>query len=221
MNLHELFEDEERSVLSVKGKQPEHLDSHFSCSNNKLTSLEEAPSSVGGDFSCYKNKLTSLEDGAPSSVNGDFYCYNNTLTSLEGAPSSVGGDFFCSENNLTSLEGAPSSVGGSFYCSDNNLTSLEGAPSSVNGDFYCYNNTLTSLHHIHKQIKHIGGNANFENNQIVSHVLGLLLIDGLKEVYLDNRKVQNIINKHLKGDRDVFACQDELIENGLDDYARL
>jgi hypothetical protein len=202
MKLHELFESEERSVLSVKGKQPDHVTDHFSCANNKLTSLEGAPSSVGGTFFCANNKLTSLE-GAPSSVGGNFNCYNNKLTSLEGAPSSVGGNFNCYNNKLTSLEGAPSSVGGNFNC---------------------YNNNLTSLHNIHKQIKHIkhiGRWVAFEDNPIKSHVLGLLLIDGLYGVILDNREVSDIINKHLKGERDVFACQEELIEAGFEEFAQL
>lgn len=109
---------------------------------------------------------------------------------------------------------------GDWNCSDK-LTSLEGAPSSIGGDFSCYNNNLTSLHNIHKQIKYIGGYADFERNPITSHVLGLLLIDGLMKVFLDNKKVEEIINKHLAGDRDVFACQEELIENGFDEYAQL
>jgi hypothetical protein len=157
MKVHELFEEEERSILSVMGKQPMHFNGHFSCSNKKLTSLK----------------------GAPSSVSGYFSCYSNNLTSLEGAPSSVGGHFVCSRNKLT------------------------------------------SLHNIHKQIKHIGLNANFEFNPITSCVLGLLLIDGLKEVYLDNTHLQSIINKHIKGDKDIFACQEELIENGFDEFAKL
>ena len=33
---------------------------YFYCSDNKLTSLEGAPSQVGGEFSCSGNKLTSL-----------------------------------------------------------------------------------------------------------------------------------------------------------------
>ena len=136
MKLHELFEDQERSVLSVMGKQPEH-------------------------------------------------------------------------------------VNGSFFCSYNKLTSLEGAPSSVGGNLSCFNNKLTSLHNIHKQIKYIGGIATFNDNPIISHVLGLLLIDGLKEVFLDNKKVRVILNKHLEGDRDVFACQEELIENGYEEFAQL
>ena len=157
MKVHELFEEEERSILSVMGKQPMHFNGHFSCSNKKLTSLK----------------------GAPSSVSGYFSCYSNNLTSLEGAPSSVGGHFVCSRNKLT------------------------------------------SLHNIHKQIKHIGLNANFEFNPITSCVLGLLLIDGLKTVYLGNTKVQDILNKHIKGDKDIFACQEELIENGFDEFAKL
>ena len=220
MKLHELFEDEERSILSVMGKQPDHCPGDFYCGGNNLTSLEGAPSSVGGEFSCSRNNLTSLE-GAPSSVSGNFYCYDNNLTSLKGAPSSVGGEFSCSRNNLTSLEGAPSSVGGDFHCSDNKLTSLEGAPSSVGGKFYCYDNKLTSLHNIHKQIKHVGRIADFIGNPITSHVLGLLMIDGLKEVNLDNKEVEKIIDRHLSGDRDVFACQEELIEAGFEDFAQL
>ena len=50
----------------------------FSCSYNKLTSLENCPDYVGGDFSCSINHLTSLEF-APSEVGGEFSCYNNPL----------------------------------------------------------------------------------------------------------------------------------------------
>jgi hypothetical protein len=59
---------------------------------------------MNGVFYCYNNKLKSLQ-GAPSVVNGYFYCYNNKLTSLAGAPSVVKGDFYCADNNLTSLAG--------------------------------------------------------------------------------------------------------------------
>jgi hypothetical protein len=117
----------------------------FYCGNNKLTSLEGAPTHVGGGFSCGNNQLTSLE-GAPTSVGGDFYCYNNQLTSLEGAPTSVGGDFYCNNNQLTSLEGAPKDVGGGFDCIFNKLTSLAGAPTHVSGGFWCsYDKNLPLL----------------------------------------------------------------------------
>ena len=116
----------------------------FGCHDNKLTSLEGAPQSVGRDFDCHRNQLTSLE-GGPQSVGGDFYCHNNKLTTLEGSPESVVGHFNCGHNQLTSLKGAPKSVGGNFVCQVNPLTSLEGSPKSVSGDFYCDGNQLRSL----------------------------------------------------------------------------
>ena len=69
---------------------------------------------VSGNFFCSDNKLTSLE-GAPQTVGGNFFCEINKLTSLEGAPQTVGGGFDCSYNDLTSLEGAPRTVGGNFF----------------------------------------------------------------------------------------------------------
>ena len=153
---------------------------------------------------------------------GNFRCSKKSLTSLEGAPRIVtSGGFQCAENRLTSLKGGPTSVSALFSCCENRITSLEGAPYFVGGSFYCHNNKLTSLHNIHKQIKHIGAIANFVSNPIISCVLGLLLIDGLKEIFLDNQKVQVIMYKHLHGGRDIFACQEELIENGFEDFAQL
>ena len=154
-------------------------------------------------------------------VGGDVNCDNNKLTSLQGAPQSVSGYFSCYGNKLTSLQGATQSVAGDFFCSNNKLTSLQGAPQSVGGDFYCGNNKLTSLHDIHKQIKSIKGTFYCDDDKIKSHILGLLLIKDLKE--LDGiKEVENIINKHLvAGDHDVHMCQEDLIQAGFPEMARL
>jgi hypothetical protein len=157
------------------------------------------------------------------------YCsYSNAkLTSLEGSPKHVSDDFTCYSNNLKSLKGGPEYVGSDFYCFDNVITSLEDAPSYIGGEFLCHNNNLTSLHNIHKQIKHIGQVADFQQNPIKSCVLGLLLIEGLKQVLIDDNSgmadepIHDIINRHLEGDRDVFACQEDLINAGYEDYAKL
>ena len=95
-----------------------NVEGFFDCDNNELTSLENAPKSVGGSFNCKENLLTSLV-GASEYVGGNFYCSQNKLTSLVGAPKTVGGNFDCSYNDLTSLEGAPEYVGGIFVCNDN------------------------------------------------------------------------------------------------------
>ena len=83
---------------------------------------------------------------------------------------------------------------------------------------------ISLLRYIHKIIKHIGGRAFFNNCPITECILGLLLIDELEFVGFShgaNEELQTIMNKHLKGDRDLFACQEELIENGFEDLAQL
>jgi hypothetical protein len=152
---------------------------------------------------------------------GPFSCYYRNMTSLEGAPSVVNGYFSCADNKLTSLQGAPSIVKGYFVCINNNLTSLEGAPSVVKNSFVCSNNKLKSLAGIHKIIKEIHGFADFNGNPIKSDVLGLMRIKGLMKVYLDNKQVQNILNKYLAGDRDIIRCQSELQDAGLEEFAKL
>jgi hypothetical protein len=113
------------------------------------------------------------------------------------------GDFDCFRNQLTSLEGAPTSVGGNFDCSFNNLTSLEG---------------------IEKILKKMDGNFYAEGNPLKSHVIGLLLMKGCKKVELDNKQVQEILNRHLKspfGNKRVIDCQSELLDANLDEFAKL
>lgn len=199
MRLKELFESEERSVLTVKGNVNKHFHGNFTVGLQELTSLEGSPETVNRDFSCSGNKLKTL-DFAPKEVGGDFYCRDNRLESLKGGPVKVGGDYACGNNKLTSLEGIASSIGENLYAANNKFKSLEG---------------------IHKQIKSINGFADFSENPIASNVLGLMRISGLTDVDLDIEDVQIIINKHLKGDRDIFACQEELIAAGFEEYARL
>jgi hypothetical protein len=111
----------------------------------------------------------------------------------------VAGDFFCHGcTSLTSLEGAPSLVAGDFFCYGcTSLTSLEGAPSSVSGSFSCYG--CTSLR---------------------KPILRLLKIKKLKKIIYDNADVQAIVNGHMQ-DKNIAACQTELMKNGFKEYAKL
>jgi hypothetical protein len=199
MKLKELFETEERSISSFYGPQPDPYHGSFMLDNLKMTSLVGSPEKIDGTMSCSNNLLRSLK-GGPVEVAGKFNCYNNELTSLEGGPKLVGGSFNCEYNQITSLEGVARIISGVFYCSGNNLTSLKG---------------------IHKQIKYIGVFADFQHNPIRSHVLGLLKINGLEGVFFDDSQLAKIITKYLKGDRDIFACQEELIEAGFEEFAQL
>jgi hypothetical protein len=134
------------------------------------------------------------------------------------------GGFYCSDNKLTSLVGAPSSVGSNFWCSDNKLTSLVGAPSSVGGYFDCSNNNLTSLKGIEKILKKMNGAFYGYANPLKSHVIGLLLVPGCKEVGIDDNQVEEILNRNLQspfGTRRFLDCQSELLDANLDEWAKL
>lgn len=127
-----------------------------------------------------------------------------------------------SNNRLTSLEGCPKSVTTWFDASRNQLTSLEGIPPIMDDFCAILNNKLTNLHNIHKLISftHMGF-INAEGNPIVSHILGAFKVKNITNLYIDNKQVSKIVNRHLRGDRDILACQQELIEAGFEEYAQL
>ena len=112
--------------------------------DKSLTKIPLVFNKVSERFSCSLNKLTTLE-GSPKEVGDGFFCKENQLTTLEGSPKRVGGEFDCSWNKLTTLEGSPEYVGWNFNCERNKLTTLEGGPRYVNGVFRCYNNPLISV----------------------------------------------------------------------------
>ena len=112
-------------------------------------------------------------------------------------------------------------VRGDFFCSYNNIATLEGIPEQIEGIFELFSNKLTNLKDIHRHIKFIGKFANFDKNPIKSHVVGLLLIDGLEKISMSNKEVQTILNKYLQSNKDVFACIDELEEAGFSQFAKI
>ena len=171
-------------------------------------------------FKPVEHSVSNVMHPQPETVK-EFDCAGVKLTSLEGSPTTVLGEFDCQDNELTSFKGGPKTVGHHVMADGNMISSLEGFPREVGSFVSIENNHLTSLHNIHKFIPKMAGMLYLRNNKIVSHVLGILLIDGLTICLLGNRDVQSIINKHLKGERDVFACQEELIEAGFEEFAQL
>ena len=72
------FDCSEQYLSDFKGVRFGVVERHFWCSDNRLTSLVEAPREVGRSFFCDNNRLTSLV-GAPREVEGYFYCDNNPV----------------------------------------------------------------------------------------------------------------------------------------------
>ncbi len=202
MKLQELFEAEERNMNDLKKLHP-----YLFRSNSRSINADQ----MG---------LTSLE-GSPELIRANFEVQDNKLVTLKGGPERVEGSVFAHRNKLTSLEGSPKYIGKHFSISKNEIEDFAGAPEHIGGAVNFSNNKLRSLHNIHKHFKYIHEHIDLDGNPVISHVLGLLLIDGLEKVFMDNTDVQKIINKHLASGQDVFACQEELIEAGYEDYAQL
>jgi hypothetical protein len=95
----------------------------------------------------------------------------------------------------------------------------------VDGNVILSKNLITNLKGIGKDyLQEITGGLFLEGNPIKSHVLGLLRVKGLTTVFFSpdgDDPLTIIIQKHLKGDRDIMDCHEELTRAGLKQYAQL
>jgi hypothetical protein len=130
-------------------------------------------------------------------------------------------DFRISGTQITSLKGSPQSIGGNFYCFSTSISSLEYAPRRIGGSIHCHGTLITSLSGVDKMIKYV--NDCFLCN-VSTHMLGLVLIKGMRRVSIadDNPSdaLYQIMNRYV-GTGDILSAQDELIDAGLIDQARL
>lgn len=137
---------------------------------------------------------------------------------------------------LTTLVGCSKRVTTSLDCTHNKLTSLDGFPLFIGEYLNFSNNQITSLKDIGTLIKSVQ-HLQCDDNPITSNVLGLLKIRNLQSVKMYNdgksafkplvkeineklKIVEAIINKYLP-EGDIMDCQNELIDAGLSEYAKL
>lgn len=133
--------------------------------------------------------------------------------------------------SLTNFKGSElpirfATVNGYFDASCTPIASIQGFPHTINGSFTCNNTKIVSLSGIDKVIKRIDGRIICSHP---THMLGLLLIEGVKEITISSNgmthgkewtNLSKIMNKHLMT-RDILAAQDELIDVGYIEQARL
>ncbi len=79
------------------------VNGHFSCFDNKLTTLKGSPSSIWeyGRFTCSKNMLTSLEYSTP--IVGGLYCNDNQISTLIGCPTIMRNSYSFSNNSFPDI----------------------------------------------------------------------------------------------------------------------
>ncbi len=142
-----------------------------------------------------------------------------------------------SNRGLTSLVGCPQDAEVVEISRNVDMTGLKGITKNVGSELtISMNPKITSFHNIHKHVSRIG----FGDGQLIldgcvqRDILGLLLIPGLASILIDNnggrspsddlRKSVNIINTYLKQKQSshrLFDCYEEMLEIGLDQYARI
>ncbi len=236
------------AVEILLDKQFGKVTGDFLIDNNNLLNLKNCPTQVDGHFDCSYNNLRDLVD-SPKKVEGAFNCSYNRLTTLKGAPKIIGQSFNCQDNDLTSLDYCPEIVFHNFNISNNPIVSLKGCPKEINNNFLAnscklesldfaiekcrafsvYNNQIKSLVGIHKIIKHCK-RLDVSINPITSGGLGILLIPGIEEVLADDINAPDggftvalkIIKRYLgQGKAGLLDCQEELIDAGLERFAKL
>ena len=192
------------------------------------------------DFGGLKLKKLPIKFGIVESL----ILTDSGVESFENFPKEVEQNLNVSDNKLRSLKGCPK-VGGRLMLSGNpGITSFEGICPQLGGLSIRNCGGLKSLHDIHKHVKllkftydssarattegmlYIGTE---EECKIVDSVLGLFLIEGLREVRVGVSSLAKfgpweIVNKHLKNkDREdaMYDCQEELISAGFKDFAKV
>jgi hypothetical protein len=146
-------------------------------------------------------------------------CYNERLQRISKMPSTT-----------------PKVVDGDVDLGGNAISSFDNFPHTISGILEISDNVFKSFKDIHLHINQVSGADGIFalHNPIKSHLLGLLKIKKLKLVtlvtagqarstikqYQDLGKAEKIINKYLP-EGDLFDCQEELIEAGLEEFAQL
>jgi hypothetical protein len=179
----------------------------------------------------FDNKVQAwvVNDDLSINVDGSVIIEQKLLKSLPYKFNRVNGAFSVYRNDLKSMENCPSYVGrGDFSVEANyKIKDFKGSPRVVNGDYSIIDTSITSFHDIHKHIDTINGDL-LINQRVKDSVLGLLKIRGLKKVLTNypghlhhrNHPIFNIVNKYLP-EGNIIECQSELIEAGLDNWAKL
>lgn len=186
---------------------------------------------VNGDFSITHLRLKDLT-GCPSDITGTFNASYNILQDLKNGPRRVGGDYYVSYNpDLKSLDGMAEIAAGTVNLSSTRISEedFKYLPKKMKALRFSNCENIKSISSLHKYVEEIEQAIGLTSVNISGGLLGLLKIKGLSAVQygfssgdpLD--RALTIVDKYLpvKSAEDIMDCQDELIDAGLKEYAKL
>ena len=135
-------------------------------------------------------------------IEGDFEIVMPTLTSFKNFPTEVEGNLTVFHTAIESIEELDIKIGGAFYISKNDQ--------------------LKSFRKVHKHVKSVDSGITVDLDENSLGGLGFLMIPGIQYLHVPtNSKVEEIMAKYFKDDADMLDVQDELIEAGFKNIARL
>jgi hypothetical protein len=177
-----------------------------------------------------KNEIQSLSDLDLSMVSKSLDVSFQSLSDLLGCPTKLSALYIIGNSKPLSLKGCPKIVSRVLSLRDNKLLDINHLPSLVE-TMYLDNTDITNLKGIGRDYIKSAQYISLVNcPDLKSNILGLLSVKNLEHlashtsfkpdanVELDS--VIRIIRKHLET-KDILECQEELIEAGFKEFAKL
>lgn len=122
--------------------------------------------------------------------------------------------------NLTTLPFKFAHIRGFLSVCHTNIATFDNFPEVIGTHLTITESKITSMHNIHKHVK-IMGDTLYAHG-VTSSVLGVFMIKGVTRLVIDRVNVHMIVDKHMQDDQlDIFTCQQELLDAGLVEYAKL
>lgn len=227
---------------------PGYVGGDFIVTDSKnLESLSGMPREIGGNCQFSIKKLRSLR-GMAKKVGGDFDIAGSTAIDSIAGLGEVGGSIrIIVHGQKFSFSDLPRKINGSLTVQTAGafpIESLDGFPDEVNGDINMALAYLKTPGKFNKHIKKMNGvlrigpfaggynqDASKSYPLIGANLLSIPLIKGIKEVYIQPgggaitgnqiRQITSMINRCIQGDIDIHELQEQLIDAGFTQYARL
>ena len=186
---------------------------------------------VDGNFNISRLRLKTLE-GCPTDITGTFNASYNIFPNLKDGPRRVGGDYYVSYNpELKSLDGMAEIVVGGVNLSSTRISEddFKYLPKKMKELRLSSCANIKTLSGLNKYVEEIERALGISGVDLTGGLLGLLKIKnliGLQYGFGSDKpldKALKIIDNYLpvKTSDDIMDCQDELIDAGLEEYARV
>lgn len=166
--------------------------------------------------------------GFPYVIMEQLQIKGSKLASFEGFPKVVPEIIGSSKIKMNSFKGLEeTNCKKLIWTGDENIDSLDGLPPELEVLYLTFSNTTFDLQDILARCPNLTGLALGGNDVKIKKILSIFKFKKIKEFYFrpgtatheQAIAARNIINKHLTGDRNIIACQEELFKQDLDDFA--